>query len=442
MQGFHVMLTINAEGSRGADVKHKVFWVTGCVVPPTTTTAAPTTTAGPPTTTVCPTTTTLAPTTTVKPTTTTAKPTTSTDKPKSLAPAAAVETSASHGPTTTVPPTTVPTSSSGGATSTSSGCPGDADLSAALTGDTGPLGSPGLLPLAASGAALLTIATTSLLGWRRRRLLRPLRAAHRVARVGPARRRDARAMPGPPEGIALATQYRLGDAEVAVVANQIMQRGPVRIPAPDPVPAEPSSPEVRTALTVVLPCYNEAERLPGTLRAYLRQLSWAPGEVEVLVVDDGSTDATRAVAEAVAATGPRVRVLGHRPNRGKGFAVRAGMLAGRGDLVVFADADGSYGPGDLQRVVEALAEAPVAIFSRTRLDGFAFDVEVLFLAGRLGLEVAQVGVQARECEGSKVRVAVDAPRMLRDVLAVRRLAASGAYGGLLAGHGQPKAVSN
>jgi glycosyltransferase involved in cell wall biosynthesis len=270
------------------------------------------------------------------------------------------------------------------------------------------------------------------------------------------------------------------DTEVAVVANQIMQRGPVQTPAPDPIPAVPSSPEVRTALTVVLPCYNEAERLPGTLRAHLRQLPWVAGEVEVLVVDDGSTDATRAVAEAVAATDPRVRVLGHRPNRGKGFAVRSGMLAGRGDLVVFADADGSYGPGDLQRVVEALAEAPVAIgarteaatgplvrqaasrgfnlairgvlglpfqdtqcglkgfrraaaraiFSRARLDGFAFDVEVLFLAGRLGLEVAQVGVQARECEGSKVRVAVDAQRMLRDVWAVRRLAASGAYGGL------------
>jgi dolichyl-phosphate beta-glucosyltransferase len=280
--------------------------------------------------------------------------------------------------------------------------------------------------------------------------------------------------------------------EVAVVANQIMQRGPVQTPAPDPVPAVPSSPEVRTALTVVLPCYNEAERLPETLRAYLQQLSCVPGEVEVLVVDDGSTDATRAVAEAVAAMDPRVRVLGHRPNRGKGFAVRAGMLAGRGDLIVFADADGSYGPGDLRRVVEALAEAPVAIgarteaatgplvrqaasrgfnlairgllglpfpdtqsglkgfrraaaraiFSRTRLDGFAFDVEVLFLAGQLGLDVAQVGVQARECEGSKVRVAADAQRMLRDAWAVRRLATSGAYGGLPAGHGQPRAASN
>jgi glycosyltransferase involved in cell wall biosynthesis len=246
------------------------------------------------------------------------------------------------------------------------------------------------------------------------------------------------------------------------------------------------------SLTVVLPCYNEAERLPGTLQAYLRQLSRVPAEVEVLVVDDGSTDATRAVAEAVAAADPRVRVLAHRPNRGKGFAVRAGMLAGRGDRIVFTDADGSYGPDDLGRVAEALAEAPVvigarteaatgplvrqaasrgfnlairglldlpfrdtqsglkgfrraaahAIFSRTRLDGFAFDVEVLFLARRLGLNVAQVSVQPMECEGSKVRVALDAQRMLRDVWAVRRLAAGGAYGGLLAGQGQANAVSS
>jgi len=272
-----------------------------------------------------------------------------------------------------------------------------------------------------------------------------------------------------------------------VAANQLLQHPS---PTPDPAPAEPLSPGARTALTVVLPCYNEAERLPGTLRVYLEALSQAPGEVEVLVVDDGSTDATRALAQAVAAADPRVRVLAHRPTRGKGFAVRAGMLAGRGDRIVFTDADGSYGPGELRRVAEALAEAPVAIgarteaatgplvrqaasrsfnlairglldlpfqdtqsglkgfrraaaraiFSRTRLDGFAFDVEVLFLARRLGLGVAQVSVQPMECDGSKVRMAVDAQRMLRDVWAVRRLAAGGAYGGTPAGHGQANAV--
>jgi len=224
------------------------------------------------------------------------------------------------------------------------------------------------------------------------------------------------------------------------------------------------------ALTVVLPCYNEAERLPGTLRALLAHLSAAPGEVEVLVVDDGSTDATVRVAEAVAAADRRVRVLSYRPNRGKGLAVRTGMLAARGELVVFTDADGSYSPSDLDRIVAALARAPVAIGSRAgeasgpvarrvasrvfnlairgavglpfgdtqsglkgfqraaaqqifrqaRVDGFAFDVEVLWLARQLGLEVTEVGVQALERQGSKVQMVADALAMLGEVWTVRR----------------------
>jgi len=119
-----------------------------------------------------------------------------------------------------------------------------------------------------------------------------------------------------------------------------------------------------TALTVVLPCFNEAERLPATLTAFLAALSPTLVEVEVLVVDDGSSDETFAVASAVAATDARVRVIGSRPNRGKGFAVRAGVLAAQGEVIVFTDADGSYGPDDLERVVAALADAPVAIGSR------------------------------------------------------------------------------
>jgi dolichyl-phosphate beta-glucosyltransferase len=224
------------------------------------------------------------------------------------------------------------------------------------------------------------------------------------------------------------------------------------------------------ALTVILPCYNEAERLPGTLQALLAHLSAAPGEVEVLVVDDGSTDATVTVAEAAAAADGRVRVLSYRPNRGKGFAVRTGVLAARGELVVFTDADGSYRPSDLDRIVAALAQAPVAIgtragsasgpvarraasrvfnlairgalglpfgdtqsglkgfqraaaqeiFRRALVDGFAFDVEVLWLARQLRLEVTEVGVQALERQGSKVQMVADALEMLSEVWTVRR----------------------
>ena len=241
-----------------------------------------------------------------------------------------------------------------------------------------------------------------------------------------------------------------------------------------------SSTPVRTttALTVVLPCYNEAERLPGTLRTLLAHLSGTSGQVEVLVVDDGSTDATVMVADAVAAVDRRVRVLSYQPNRGKGFAVRTGMLAAEGELIVFTDADGSYGPRELDRIVGALDEAPVAIgtrasgtsgpvarraasrvfnlairgslglpfgdtqsglkgfrraaarqiFSQTRVDGFAFDVEVLWLARQLSLEVTEVGVQAMERQGSKVQMVADALAMLGEVWTVRRTRTTRAHG--------------
>jgi dolichyl-phosphate beta-glucosyltransferase len=241
-------------------------------------------------------------------------------------------------------------------------------------------------------------------------------------------------------------------------------------PASDAAGASSTPVRTTTALTVILPCYNEAERLPGTLQALLAHLSAAPGEVEVLVVDDGSTDATVRVAEAVAAADGRVRVLSYRPNRGKGFAVRTGVLAARGELVMFTDADGSYSPSDLDRIVAALAQAPVAIgtragsasgpvarraasrvfnlairgalglpfgdtqsglkgfrraaaqeiFRRARVDGFAFDVEVLWLARQLRLEVTEVGVQALERQGSKVQIVADALEMLAEVWTVRR----------------------
>jgi dolichyl-phosphate beta-glucosyltransferase len=233
-----------------------------------------------------------------------------------------------------------------------------------------------------------------------------------------------------------------------------------------------------TALTLVLPCYNEAERLPQTLAAYLAELPRQPGAVELLVVDDGSTDQTLAVAQAIAARDDRVRVIRSQPNRGKGYGVRTGVLQANGALIVFTDADGSYGPGEVARVVAALAHAPVAIgsrpagwatgpparrlasrlfnrairallglpfgdtqcgvkgfrrqvagelFGRARLDGFAFDVELLFLARRLGLAVSEVPVRAEVRDGSKVQLVVDALGMLRDVLRVRRWAGSGGY---------------
>jgi len=240
-----------------------------------------------------------------------------------------------------------------------------------------------------------------------------------------------------------------------------------------------TEPDPAPRLSVVFPCLDEADRLPGTLATYLAHYPPDRTEVEVVVVDDGSTDDTAAVAEAIAATDRRVRVLRTARNRGKGHAVRSTIRAALGELVVFTDADGSYGPEEVDRVVAALDEAPVAIgarhrtqagagplprrlagwvfnlamrrllpldfhdtqcglkgfrreaaaaiFGRARVDGYAFDVEALLLARRLGLKVAEVPVRLSRRDGSRVRFVADALRMLADVWAVRRAAARGAY---------------
>jgi dolichyl-phosphate beta-glucosyltransferase len=234
-----------------------------------------------------------------------------------------------------------------------------------------------------------------------------------------------------------------------------------------------------SSLSIVLPCLNEAERLPGTLAAYLAHFPPARAEVELLVVDDGSTDGTTTIADQIAAADPRVRVVRTSRNHGKGYAVRTGIQAALGELVVFTDADGSYGPAQLERVVAALDRAPVAIgarlgsdagagsplrrlasrvfnrvmrlllglpfhdtqcglkgfrrgaaeavFRRARVDGFAFDAEALLVARRLGIGVVEVPVRAEERQGSRVRLGGDALRMLGDVWRVRRAAARGAY---------------
>jgi glycosyltransferase involved in cell wall biosynthesis len=230
-----------------------------------------------------------------------------------------------------------------------------------------------------------------------------------------------------------------------------------------------------TRLSVVLPAFDEADRLPRALTGYL---AWLPEDAELVVVDDGSTDGTREITDAAAARDARVRVLHSTRNHGKGYAVRTGILAAAGELIVFTDADGSYGPAEIDRVTAALERAPIAIgvrraelaagrlvrrlasrgfnlamrsllglpfddtqcglkgfrrdaaaavFGRARLDGFAFDAEALFLARRLGIEVVEVPVIADHQEGSKVRLAVDALRMLTDMRRVRRAAARGLY---------------
>ena len=213
-------------------------------------------------------------------------------------------------------------------------------------------------------------------------------------------------------------------------------------------------------LSIVIPAYNEERRLPATLDVVFGWLDSSPyGDAEVLVVDDGSTDSTAAVVENRAATEPRLLLVQNPGNRGKGFAIRHGMLQAKGDWILFSDADLSAPIDELPKLLAAAQEqrAAIAIGSRAldrsligvhqsqwremsgivfnrimrlitglpfsdtqcgfklfrrdaarrvfplqRLDGFSFDVEDLFVAHTLGIATIEVPVRWNNVEGTKV----------------------------------------
>jgi dolichyl-phosphate beta-glucosyltransferase len=229
------------------------------------------------------------------------------------------------------------------------------------------------------------------------------------------------------------------------------------------------------ALSLVIPAYNEATRLPSTLAEVAAFLAADSRPAEVIVVDDGSRDATSAVVRSLATTMPALHLIRLPQNRGKGYAVRTGVVNATGARVLFCDADGSTPMAELARLEAAVdAGADVAIgsraladpettverklirhvlgrtfhqlvkrlavpgiadtqcgfklfteeaaqdlFSRIRMDGFSFDVELLLLARRCGYRIAEVPVNWTHQPGSKVRVVRDGLRMARDVFRIR-----------------------
>ncbi len=209
-------------------------------------------------------------------------------------------------------------------------------------------------------------------------------------------------------------------------------------------------------LSVVIPAYNEAERLPETIEKIKRYLTEKAWPFELIVVDDGSADETaNRAAQAIGTLGTVIR-LGR--NRGKGHAVRRGMLAATGARRLMSDADLSTPIEDLPKLMARLdagddvaiasraledsrieirqpsfrenvgrlfnvvvqllvvsgirdtqcgfklftADAARLIFGAARLDGFAFDVEAVYLAKRAGLAVTEVGVTWRNDEATRV----------------------------------------
>ena len=239
------------------------------------------------------------------------------------------------------------------------------------------------------------------------------------------------------------------------------------------------------SLSIVIPAYNEAALIERTVLGVLEYLRHGFARFEVIVSDDGSTDGTVGIVEALQSLHPEVRLITSPLNRGKGHAVRAGMLTATMELVLFADADMSTPITELGLLIQQMSvsgadvvigsrahpqssieirqpwyreymgrtfnimlrvlmltdmhdtqcgfklfrlEAGRMIFGRMRVDRFSFDVEALYIAGRLGLKVAEVPVRWINHEDSRVRIVRDSMGMLVDLLLVRARALLGAYG--------------
>ena len=229
------------------------------------------------------------------------------------------------------------------------------------------------------------------------------------------------------------------------------------------------------SLTMIIPAYNEAKRLGPSLEKIIPYALGSELAVDLLIVDDGSSDGTVDVAREIVGERVPLRVVTNNPNRGKGFSVRRGLLEATGDCVLFSDADLSTPIEDADRLLAAIdGGADVAIGSRgmhgshisrhqpwwrekagrlfgllvrtfilpgirdsqcgfkcfrleaarriaplLTLDGGAFDVELLLVARRLGYEIAQVPVEWRNDPDTKVRMLRDGPKMLADMLRAR-----------------------
>lgn len=242
-------------------------------------------------------------------------------------------------------------------------------------------------------------------------------------------------------------------------------------------PRAPSAGSTAPAVSVIIPAYDEAERIAPYLDAIGRYFAERGDSYELLVVDDGSRDHTADVVRRRMTRDPHLGLVHYTRNRGKGYAVRMGMGAARGALRLFADADGSTPIEELDRLRAAIdAGADVAIGSRAlssaevqrvvkphrwalgqcfrmlrmlflhidvidsqcgfklftaraadqlfpiaRIDGFAFDVEILFLAARAGLRVREVPVNWFDSPSTRVNLWLDPLQMLRDTVRIQRL---------------------
>jgi glycosyltransferase involved in cell wall biosynthesis len=235
--------------------------------------------------------------------------------------------------------------------------------------------------------------------------------------------------------------------------------------------------------SIIIPAYNESERITATLDkvlAYIEEQKW---DAEVLVVNDGSRDQTPAIVREYAARHPRVRLLENPGNRGKGYSVRHGMMEAKGDLLLFSDADLSSPIYEAPKLFDALAagadvaigsrwlqrelqterqplyrqffgrafnlmlrallglpfkdtqcgfkaftrRAAAAIFPLQRIERWGFDPELLFLARKLGLTVREVPVEWAHDQRSKIHPLRDGLAIFLEMLKIRWNNLTGKY---------------
>ena len=228
---------------------------------------------------------------------------------------------------------------------------------------------------------------------------------------------------------------------------------------------------MNTSLSLVIPAFNEGSRLASGLTRLIESIS--PDYTEIIVVDDGSSDDTADVARRLLKEWPRSSVVSLAQNRGKGAAVKAGIIRARGGVIAFIDADMATDPSDLHYLLRAVEHSHVAVGSRAheaslvtergvhrevmnrtfgtlvdwmthlpymdtqcgfkafrgpiakllvhgaQVDRFAFDVEMLDLAARFGLRIEEVPVRWTDMAGSHVRPVRDGLQMAGDIARMR-----------------------
>ena len=228
-------------------------------------------------------------------------------------------------------------------------------------------------------------------------------------------------------------------------------------------------------LTVVVPAYNEERRLPPTLLDMVDYLDTRAISYEIIVVDDGSSDATAETVRKFERVRQQVKLIHLPKNGGKGYAVKLGVLNARGERILFADADGATPIQELARLEHALdsgayiafgsraiastdttvrtrllrrvlgrvfnacvnlivlpdisdtqcgfklfrRDAARFVFERQQAERYSFDVEILYIARRAGIACKEVPINWTNVPGSKVNLIFDSLRMLRDIIGFR-----------------------